>query len=114
MKIALTYLNFTLRTSPTENFPITPHPFNGCAICKVDNFQRLIFGNSQPPEKLTRNPKMKNQHLHCAPSTGSIAQPGFHPDSKTTLLGQLFLPRDMSDPYKAFLYDDKQPPETLQ
>ena len=40
-----------------------------------------------------------------------MAHPNISPDIKSTLLGQLFLTRDMSDSYKAFLSDNKPSPE---
>ena len=42
-----------------------------------------------------------------------MAQPDISPDSENTLLGQLFLPHDMSDSYKAFLSDNEPPPEHI-
>ena len=41
----------------------------------------------------------------------SMAQPGISPDSENTLLGQLSLPCDMSDSYKAFLSHDEPSPK---
>ena len=35
----------------------------------------------------------------------------YFPRQENTLLGNLFLPRDMSDSYKAFLYDDEPSPK---
>ena len=55
-------------------------------MCAVDDFQRLRFGNSQSPDKLTGKPKTKNQWLHCAPSMRSMAQPDISPDRKTPFL----------------------------
>ena len=66
-------------------------PLQRPIICAVDNFQRLIFGNSQSPDNFTGKPKIvslptssqesvnRNQHLclhlHCAPSMRSMSQP---------------------------------------
>ena len=43
---------------PKWHFPFTYHPFNVPRMCAVDNFQRLIFGNSQSSENFTRKPKI--------------------------------------------------------
>ena len=32
--------------------------YNGPGMCEVYNFQRLIFGNSQSPDRFTGNPKI--------------------------------------------------------
>ena len=52
-EFALVHLTFGSFTSPTENFPFAYHPFDGPGMCAVDNFLRLIFGNSQSPDKFT-------------------------------------------------------------
>ena len=57
VEFALVHLTFGLCTSPTDTFPFTYHPFNGCGMCAVDNFQRLRFGNSRSPDKFTRKHK---------------------------------------------------------
>ena len=51
------HLTFGSCTSPTDTFPFTYHPFNGPGMCSVDNFQCLIFGNSQSPDNFTGKPK---------------------------------------------------------
>ena len=49
----LVHLTFGSCTSPTEKFPFAYFSFSGPGIYVVDNIQRLIFGNSQSPEKFT-------------------------------------------------------------
>ena len=43
---------------PNWNFSLAYHPFNGQVMCEVDNFQRLIFGNSRSPKNFTGKPKI--------------------------------------------------------
>ena len=57
-EFVLVHLTFGSCTSPTETSPFTYHPFNGPGMCAVDNFQRLIFGNSQSPENFKRKPEI--------------------------------------------------------
>ena len=57
-EFALVHLTFGSCTSPTETLPFIYHPFNGPGIWAVDNFQLLIFGNSQSPEKFTGKPRI--------------------------------------------------------
>ena len=38
--------------------PSLTTPFNGTGMWSVENFQRLIFGNSQSPDKFTGKPKI--------------------------------------------------------
>ena len=52
------HLIFGLCTFPTDTFPFTCYPFNGPGMCLVDNLQRLIFVNSQSPNKFTGKPKI--------------------------------------------------------
>ena len=64
---ALAHLTFGSCTSPTENFPFTYHPSNRCAMCAVDYFQQLRFGNSQSPDKFTGKPYIKmNVYIYIA------------------------------------------------
>ena len=55
---AIVHLNFDLCTSPTDTFPFTYQPHNVPRMCKVVNFQRLRFDNSQSPDKYTGKPKI--------------------------------------------------------
>ena len=55
---ALVHLTFGSCTYPTDTFTFTYHPFNGPGMCTVDNFQHLIFGNSQSPNKFTGKHKI--------------------------------------------------------
>ena len=57
-EFALVHLTFGLCTSPTDTFCFTYHPFNVPGMYAVDNFQRLIFGNSQLSKKFTGKPKI--------------------------------------------------------
>ena len=57
-EFALVHLNFGSCTSPTDTPPFTYHPFNGPGMCAVENYQCLIFGNSQWPDKFTGKPKI--------------------------------------------------------
>ena len=57
-ELTLVHLTVGSCTSPTDTSPFTYHPFNGPGMCAVYNFQRLIFVNSQSPDKFTRKPKI--------------------------------------------------------
>ena len=57
-EFTLVHLTFGSCTSPTDNYPFTYHHFNGPGMCSIDNFQCLIFGNSQSPNKFRGNPKI--------------------------------------------------------
>ena len=57
-EFVIVHLTFGSWTSLTDTFPFTYHPFNGPSMCAVDNFQPLIFGNNQSPDKLTGKPKI--------------------------------------------------------
>ena len=46
-----------LCTSPLGTEPPQLTLFSSPTTCMLDNFQRLIFGNSQSPNKFTGNPK---------------------------------------------------------
>ena len=56
-EFVLVQLTFGSCTSPNYTFPFICHSFNGPGMCTVDNFQRLIFGNSQSPDKFTGKTK---------------------------------------------------------
>ena len=77
--------------------PLSP----SLTTCAVDNFQRLIYGNSQSPNKFIGNPKIVSQKTSpqeslkhkstftfilrtIYSSTRSMAQPDISPDSKNT------------------------------
>ena len=55
---SLTHLTSGFYTYPTDTLNFTCHPLNGPEMCAVDDFQCLIFGNSQSPHKFTGNPKI--------------------------------------------------------
>ena len=57
-EFALVHLTFGSCPSPTETSPFTHHSFNGPDMCAVDHLQRLIFGNSQSPNKFTEKSKI--------------------------------------------------------
>ena len=57
-QFALAHLTFGSCTSPTYTFPFTYLSFKGTGMWTVDNFQHLIFGNSQSPNQFTGNPKI--------------------------------------------------------
>ena len=63
---ALAPINFSLCASPTDTFSFTYHP-----ICEVNDFQRLIFGNSQSYGKFTGKPKIVS---HPTSSQESLKQ----------------------------------------
>ena len=52
-KFTLVHVTFGSFTSPTDTFPFAYHPFNGLDMCAVEDFQHLIFDNSQSPDKFT-------------------------------------------------------------
>ena len=43
----------------------------------------------------------------------SMEHPNISPDIENTFIGQLFMPRDMSDSYKALFSDNGHPPNML-
>ena len=66
----LVNITFGLWNSPTDTFPFTYQPFDGPGMRAVDNFQFLIFGNSQSPNKFTG--KQKRTTITTKTSMGKI------------------------------------------
>ena len=70
-EFSLVHLTFGSCTSPTDTFTFTYHPFNFRAMCAVDDFERLRFGNSQSHNKFTGKPKIVS---HLTSSQESLKQ----------------------------------------
>ena len=84
-ELAFVHLTFGSCTSPTATFPFTYH-------LRVDNFKRLIFGKSQPPDKFTGKPKTQiNIYIYIAHHLPIYEVNGT----------ARYLPRQRKRPYKA-------------
>ena len=127
-EFTLAHLTFDACKSPTETFPFNYHSFNGRTMCALDDFQCLIFENSQSSNKFTGKPKIFSDPTSSQKSLkqqinvyiyithrlhGQWHSPIYPQTWKNTLLGKLLLPCDMYDSYKAFLSDKKTPPKQV-
>ena len=64
-EFALAHPTFGLCTSQNYTFTFTYHPFNDHTMCTIDDLQHLIFGNSQPSDKISGKTKIVS-HLNIS------------------------------------------------